>query len=53
ALDLSATYQRNGLTEYLTEGDLFELPGGGWGVDPVLSETNLMSYRVGVSIGLR
>ncbi len=53
ALDLSAGYQRNGLTEYLTEGDLFELPGGGWGVDPVLSETNLMSYRVGVSIGVR
>lgn len=53
ALDFSATYQRNGLTEYLTEGDLFELPGGGWGVDPVLSETNLMSYRVGVSIGMR
>ena len=53
ALDLSANYQRNGLTEYLTEGDLFELPGGGWGVDPILSETNLVSYRVGVSIGMR
>lgn len=53
SLDLSASYQRNGLTEYLTEGDLYETPGGGWAVDPVLSETNLMSYRVGVSIGLR
>ncbi|MDH3224186.1 MAG: hypothetical protein OEO23_10765 [Gemmatimonadota bacterium] len=53
ALDFSAGYQRNGLTEYLTEGDLIELPGGGWAVDPIRSETNLMSYRIGVSIGVR
>ena len=53
ALDLSASYQRNGLTEYLTEGDLYELPGGGWAVDPILSETNMVTYRVGVSIGIR
>ena len=53
SLDMSASYQRNGLTEYLTEGDLYELPGGGWAVDPVLSETNLMTYRLGVTIGIR
>ena len=53
SLDLSATYQRNGLTEYLTKGDLIELPGGGWTVDPIRSETNLVTYRVGVSIGIR
>ena len=53
SLDMSASYQRNGLTEYLTEGDLYELPGGGWAVDPILSETNLVTYRVGVSIGIR
>ena len=29
-LDLSAVYNHNGLAEYLTEGGLRELPGGGW-----------------------
>lgn len=53
ALDLGAHYVRNGLAQYLTKGDLYELPGGGWAVDPVYSETNLLNIRVGVTIGVR
>lgn len=53
ALDFSAQYVRNGLTRYLREGSLRELPGGGWTADPIESETNLWSFRLGVSLGLR
>ncbi|MXX36213.1 MAG: hypothetical protein F4107_12865 [Gemmatimonadetes bacterium] len=48
-LDLSAVYNHNGLAEYVTEGGLRELPGGGWVADPVASDANLMTYRVGIS----
>lgn len=53
SLDIGTQYVRNGLAQYLTKGDLYELPGGGWGVRPVVSETNLMNVRVGVTIGIR
>ena len=53
SLDLSASYQHNGLTEYLTRGDLRRLPRGGWTASPILSDANLITYRVGVSIALR
>ena len=49
ALDLSAVYRHNGLTEYLTKGDLRAKRGGGYTVDPVRSETNMMTYQLGVS----
>jgi len=49
-LDLSAVYNHNGLAEYVTEGGLRELPGGGWVADPVASNANLITYRVGISI---
>ena len=54
SLDLSASYQHNGLTEYLIDGNdnLIPLRGGDWLVDPILSDANLMTYRVGVSVGL-
>ena len=50
-LDLSAVYNHNGLAEYVTEGGLRELRGGGWVADPVASNANLITYRVGISIG--
>ncbi len=53
SLDLSASYQHNGTTEYLTKGDLREGPGGRPQFSPVVSETNLITYRVGISIGAR
>ncbi len=54
SLDLSASYQHNGLTEYLTGGDanIRTTRGGGVLVDPIESDANLMTYRVGVSVGL-
>lgn len=55
SLDLAAHYQHNGLTEYLTDGaqNLHALPRGGWRASPVVSDANLVTYRVGVSIGMR
>ncbi|MXX34508.1 MAG: hypothetical protein F4107_11250 [Gemmatimonadetes bacterium] len=50
-LDLSAVYNHNGLAEYLTEGGLRELRGGGWTADPIASNANLVTYRVGITIG--
>ena len=50
-LDLSVAYNHNGLTEYLTKGDLRRLPRGGWVADPILSDANLVTYRVGISVG--
>ncbi len=51
SLDFSASYQHNGTTEYLTKGDVRDGPGGRPIFSPVVSDTNLMTYRVGLSIG--
>ena len=51
-LDLSAAYNHNGLAEYVTEGGLRELSGGGWVADPAASNANLITYRVGISFAL-
>ena len=69
ALDFSASFQRNGLAEYLVKGD----PGHGrldWDRwyrdtrrnrgradrdlvgDPIVSDANLVTYRIGVSLGV-
>jgi hypothetical protein len=50
-LDLSAVYNHNGLAEYLAEGGLRELRGGRWVADPIASNANLVTYRVGITIG--
>ncbi len=54
SLDLSASYQRNGLTEYLADGaaNLRQLRRGEWVADPIVSDANLMTFRVGVSVGI-
>ena len=54
SLSLSASYQRNGLTEYLTGGtdDLHGLPGGGWVSSPKESKADLITCRVGLSVAL-
>lgn len=54
SLDLSVSYQHNGLTEYLIDGDanFRRTRGGGLRIDPIQSDANLMTYRVGVSVGL-
>ena len=52
SLDFSASYQHNGETEYLTKGDLRQ-PAAGQRVQvvPLVSDTNLMTYRMGISVG--
>lgn len=53
SLDLGVTYLRNGLTDYLREGGLRETPSGGVEIDPIRSETNLVTYHLGVTVGVR
>ncbi len=54
SLDLSASYKHNGLTEYLANGadNLIRLRGGHWVADPIVSDANLMTVRVGVTAGV-
>jgi len=54
SLDLSASYQHNGLTQYLIRGaeHLDVRRGGGYVARPITSDANLMTYRAGVSVGL-
>lgn len=54
SLDLSASYRYNGVTEYLANGtdNLQRLRGGNWVAHPIRSEANLMTYRVGISVGV-
>jgi hypothetical protein len=53
ALDLGVTYVRNGETDYLREGGIREGPGGSVIIEPIRSETNLLTFHVGVAVGLR
>lgn len=51
SLDLGARYQANGTMRYLTEGDIVDNPDGSITLYPVVSEANLVSYRIGLTIG--
>ena len=51
-LDLGATFHRNGPATYLREGSIRDLPDGGIEIDPIRSEANFITYRIGVSIGV-
>jgi len=52
-LDLGARYHGNGEAEYLRKGDIEDLPNGNVVINPRRSETNLWTFRFGVSVGLR
>ena len=54
SLDLSASYQHNGLTKYGIGGDenIIRTWTDDVLYDPILSDANLMTYRVGMSVGL-
>lgn len=52
-LDLGADYNRNGVVEYLTEGDIRDNPDGSITVFPNRSEANLTTFRIGVTVGIR
>jgi hypothetical protein len=51
-LNLGFRYHENGRVKYLTEGDIVDNPDGSITMYPVLSDANLMSYHLGISIGI-
>jgi hypothetical protein len=53
SLDLGVTYRHNGVAEYLRHGDITDNPDGSITLHPVRSETNLLTFHLGVSVGLR
>jgi hypothetical protein len=52
SLDLGLTYRRSGEAEYLLEGGIRDNPDGSITVAPVRSHTDLLTFQVGVSVGL-
>ncbi len=52
ALNFGARYHEHGVMEYLTEGDIVDNPDGSITLYPNRSEANLVSYRVGVTVGI-
>jgi opacity protein-like surface antigen len=53
-LDLGVRYLQNGRARYLREGDIIENPSGGLPFYNVQeSDANLLTYRVGLSFGIR
>jgi len=52
ALDVGAEYHRNGVAEYLREGDILDHPDGSITIFPNRTEANYTTFRVGVQIGL-
>ena len=53
ALDLGVQYQNNGQVSYLRKGGIVDLPNGGIQLNPIQSEANLLTFRVGVSARIR
>jgi hypothetical protein len=51
-LDLSAQSTYNGTVDYLTRGDIVENADGSLTLFPIRSEANLVTFRLGVAIGL-
>jgi Outer membrane protein beta-barrel domain len=53
SIDLGIRYHNNGDAEYLREGDIVGNPDGSVTLYPVRSDTDLLTYHLGVSIGVR
>ena len=51
-LDLGVQYHRNGVVEYLREGDIVDHPDGSITLHPRRSDANLLVYRVGLTFGV-
>lgn len=52
ALDVGAQFRRGGRTEYLVEGSVQDNPDGSLSFDPIRSDTDLVTFHVGVSVGV-
>ena len=53
ALDIGARYHRNGEVEYLRKGSIRDNNDGTITITPIRSEANLITYHLGVQVGLR
>ena len=53
SIDLGAQYRHNGQAYYLVKGGITDNPDGSITLDPIRSETNLLTFHVGVSVGVR
>ena len=53
AVDLGVQYQNNGQVSYLRKGGIVDLPNGGIQLNPIQSEANLLTFRIGVSARIR
>ena len=52
SLDIGAQYHANGEARYLREGSIREDGTGEIFFDPIRSQTNLIMYRLGITVGL-
>lgn len=52
-VDLAVRYHGNGQAQYLTPGDIEDLPGGEIRITPRHGDTNLLTFQLGVSVGIR
>jgi len=52
ALDFAVERHQNGIANFLTDGDILDNPDGTVTLFPHRSEANLVTFRLGVSIGL-
>ena len=51
-LDLGAQYHRNGVAEYLVEGDIEDRPDGSIVLYPNRTEANLVTVNLGLKVGI-
>ena len=52
SLDFGVEHHGNGVVDYLTKGDVIDNPDGTVSINPRRSEANLLTFRLGVSLGL-
>lgn len=53
AIDLGARYHGNGEVRYLREGSIIDNPDGSIVINPIQSEANLVTFRIGVVFSFR
>jgi hypothetical protein len=52
SLDFGVERHQNGIANFLTEGDILDNPDGSVTIFPNRSEANLLTFRLGVSLGI-
>lgn len=53
SIDAGLQYRHNGRADYLVEGGIIDNADGSISLSPIRSETNLFTFHVGVSVGVR